>query len=87
VFFRFSGVNLTMYDGTNNYYHPLMTNVWYEILLVMDWAGQRFDWYVDGVLIQANIPFRGVTPDVQEFHLYNYSANEVAWFDEIEFRP
>jgi len=83
VFFRISLGDLTCYDGSQYYYAPFTPGTWHLIEFYMDWAGQNFDWYTDGVLRQSNITFRGSAPTLQEFHMYNFSNNETAYWDEI----
>ncbi|RMI13159.1 MAG: choice-of-anchor D domain-containing protein, partial [Calditrichaeota bacterium] len=59
---------------------------WYHIeFRNIDWINQRFDYYVDGQLIQAGIPFRnaGLVHNVARVYLYNFDAGAEAWWDEI----
>jgi hypothetical protein len=63
---------------------PYNANQWYKISLVLDWSQRLVDFYVDGVLIERFIPFRGQTiASVNTVYLYNYYFTQV-WFDQIE---
>jgi len=58
---------------------------WYDIELKnIDWEDSDFDFYINGVLIKADIPFRNedLISDIASMYLYNYHASE-AWFDDI----
>jgi hypothetical protein len=60
---------------------------WYHVSFTMNWVGKTFDFYLDGGLVEANIPFFDVAADrLSILHLYNYH-NSQAWWDEIEFLP
>ncbi|WP_156346317.1 Ig-like domain-containing protein [Verrucomicrobium spinosum] len=62
-------------------------DTWYHIeFRNIDWDTQTFDYYVNGTVVQAGVPFRnpGVTQCIAAF-AYNYSSNVNAWFDGVEF--
>ncbi|HPQ38894.1 MAG TPA: dockerin type I domain-containing protein [bacterium] len=56
---------------------------WHEFLL--DWNSRTVDWYVNGVLQHAGVPFRASsTTAVSRVYAHNYN-DSVAWFDEYYF--
>ncbi|UCD36956.1 MAG: choice-of-anchor D domain-containing protein [Fidelibacterota bacterium] len=60
---------------------------WYHIeLRDIDWSSKNFDYYVDGSLIMADIPFRNAASvnDVDVLYIYNYSPGSDGWWDEID---
>ncbi|WP_009965545.1 S8 family serine peptidase [Verrucomicrobium spinosum] len=71
------GNQLVAYDK-DTWYHIEFRNI--------DWDTQTFDYYVNGTVVQAGVPFRnpGVTQCIAAF-AYNYSSNVNAWFDGVEF--
>ncbi len=83
VFFRIEGLTLKAYDGLLEYTAPASLNTWHHIRFVMDWAGQRYDYYADGTLVDANIDFRGTALTLQQFHLYNFNTSSAS-FDQID---
>ncbi len=63
-------------------------NQWYHIeFRNINWTTKKFDYWVDGQLVQAGVPFRN--PDKcyeMVFALnYNYSGDTDAWFDDARF--
>jgi hypothetical protein len=59
---------------------------WYHIeFRDIDWVDKDFDYYVNGGLVKADVPFRnaGSVNDVDTLYLYNYSSNANAWWDGI----
>ncbi|MCB9508558.1 MAG: S8 family serine peptidase [Deferribacteres bacterium] len=61
-------------------------NQWYKIEFKdLNWQEKHFDYYVDGVLIKAAIPFRNAdfVNDADRAYLYNFSVNSRAWWDNI----
>lgn len=59
---------------------------WYHVEFKnIDFTKQTFDYYIDGVLNQAAIPFRnaGLVNDFDRVYLYNFASNSEAWWDEI----
>jgi hypothetical protein len=58
---------------------------WYFIeFRNIDWVLKNFDYYVNGVLIKADIPFRNANTvnQLQRLYLYNYDIAD-AWWDDI----
>ncbi|MDZ4287320.1 MAG: S8 family serine peptidase, partial [Prosthecobacter sp.] len=61
-------------------------NVWYRVeFRDIDWTAKNFDYYVNGTLIKANIPFRNATlvNEVSQLWLYNFSTGSDAWWDDV----
>lgn len=59
---------------------------WYHVELAINWAGQKFDFYVDSELVHEDVPFRGENlAQVSYIELNNFSAGSVAAWDEIAF--
>ena len=64
---------------------PYVANRWYGISLLFNWTNKTVDYYVDGSLAFASVPFRATSVNsLSIVHLYNYGATQ-AWWDEIEF--
>lgn len=62
---------------------------WYHIEFKnVDFTAKTFDYYVDGALITAGIPFRNPesVADVSRLDLYNLDGGSEAWWDEIRLR-
>lgn len=69
-------------DESFNY----QANLWYRVEFKdMDWTSKNFDYYVNGALVKANIPFRNASwvDDVSQLWLYNFSGNSEAWWDDV----
>jgi len=67
---------------------PYQANVWYRVeFRDMNWVAKNFDYYVNGTLVKANIPFRNAdkVDEVSQVWLYNFSAEAKAWWDDIRF--
>ncbi|HLF14685.1 MAG TPA: choice-of-anchor D domain-containing protein [Bacteroidota bacterium] len=65
--------------------YPYNVNQWYKVeYRDIDWDGKRFDYYIDGTLIKASIPFRNASYVNQcyRLYLYNFYATN-AWWDGI----
>ena len=64
---------------------PYTTNTWYHIqFLNINWSAKTFDYYVNGILVASGLLFRATsTVNFSQVHLYNYSPNIQAWWDEI----
>ncbi|HOX03901.1 MAG TPA: Calx-beta domain-containing protein [Candidatus Paceibacterota bacterium] len=45
--------------GSLSLSHPCTTDRWYEIRFQFHWPARTYDWFVDGTLASANIPFMG----------------------------
>lgn len=61
-------------------------NVWYRVeFRDMDWTAKNFDYYVNGTLVKADIPFRNpaYVDEVSQLWLYNFSTDSKAWWDDI----
>jgi|GEM_PF-366881 len=61
-------------------------NVWYHVEFQdLDWTAKNFDYYVNGTLVKANIPFRNAAyvDEVSQLWLYNFSTGSEAWWDDI----
>jgi hypothetical protein len=86
-----------MADGTGNFYlngtyygghqsYAYSANIWYHIeLRDIDFSADNFDYYVNGALVMANVPFRysGID-EISRLDIYNYTSGSQAWWDEIE---
>lgn len=65
---------------------PYGANNWYRIEFKdINWWTKNFDYYVNGVLVKANIPFRNAASvnEVTQLYLYNFSPGVDAWWDGI----
>jgi PKD repeat protein/subtilisin family serine protease len=63
---------------------PFYQNGWYFIALKnIDYTTQTFDYYVNGTLAFANVPFRENAETLSEVRMYNYYTNMNCWFDDI----
>lgn len=61
-------------------------NVWYKVeFRDLDWISKNFDYYVNGTLVKADIPFRNsaTVDEVSQLWLYNFSTDSKAWWDDI----
>jgi large repetitive protein len=77
-------VNGTTYGGDESFSYQ--ANVWYKVeFREMDWVAKNFDYYVNGSLVKANIPFRNsaYVDEVSQLWLYNFSTGSEAWWDDI----
>lgn len=66
--------------------YAYQANVWYKVeFRELDWTTKKFDYYVNGSLVKANIPFRNAASvdEISQLWLYNFSANAKAWWDDI----
>jgi hypothetical protein len=85
-FARSTGFFYVNADVGGNESFPYNALQWYHVEFKnIDFTGKTFDYYVDGNLIQAAIPFRNaaVVNDIDRLYLYNFSSNSEAWWDEI----
>jgi len=65
---------------------PYQANAWYRVeFRNLDWNAKKFDYYVNGVLVKAGIPFRnpGAVSQVSNIYLYNFSGSAEAWWDDV----
>ncbi len=70
--------------GDNSFAYTAET--WYEIeFRNIDYVAKTFDYYVDGQLVLAAIPFRnsGAVDSFYRLDLYNFDSSSQAWWDEI----
>ena len=64
---------------------PYQAEKWYQVTLQLNWANRSMDYYVDGALIEAGIPFRSSTAaSLSDVYLYNFHATQ-SWWDEFHF--
>ncbi|MBN1295138.1 hypothetical protein JXA80_00060 [bacterium] len=72
-----------LYSGTAHYsLERYGAFLWNHHEFLLDWNTRLVDWYVDGVLQYAGIPFRSSsTTAVDRVHAYHYT-NSTGWFDE-----
>ncbi|SKA95114.1 PQQ-like domain-containing protein [Prosthecobacter debontii] len=66
--------------------YSYQANVWYHIeFRNLDWTAKNFDYYVDGTLVKADIPFRNASyaDELSQMWLYNFSTGSEAWWDDI----
>lgn len=90
VFLYFSSAgNLRFYAGTVSIDQPVSSDTWYFVeMLNFDWSAKTFDVYIDGVLMYADFPFRDPSiTNAGEIHLYNFTSNLTANYDEINVVP
>ncbi len=74
--------DLTGGDETFSY----QAEVWYRVEFKdLDWTAKNFDYYVNGTLVKANIPFRNPSyvDEMSQLWLYNFSTDSKAWWDDI----
>lgn len=60
--------------------------VWYKVeFRDLDWSTKNFDYYVDGALVKADIPFRNPSSvnQISRLWLYNFSTGSEAWWDDV----
>ncbi len=62
--------------------------VWYHLeLRNIDWTRQIFEVWIDGVMVNGKVAFRGDTvSSAARIDLYNWSTSTEAWWDEITFQ-
>jgi len=72
-------------DGGHETY-AYSANTWYHVeFRNMNFVSQTFDYYVNSVLVMANIPFRNSSVyDIGRLDIYNFDSGTQAWWDEIE---
>lgn len=73
-------------DVGGNKSYSYTADTWYHIeFRNIDWVGKKFDYYVDGALLQAGVPFRNASraSDAARLYLYNFSSNAHAYWDDI----
>ena len=60
-------------------------NQWYHIECKnVDFITQLFDYYIDNVLIQTNVPFNTlVSTFISQIHLYNVIPGSISYYDDI----
>ncbi len=60
--------------------------VWYKVeFRDLNWSTKNFDYYVDGSLVKADIPFRNPSSvnQISQLWLYNFSTGSEAWWDDV----
>jgi uncharacterized repeat protein (TIGR01451 family) len=87
VFFYMQATGaMGLYEDVGGFHGvPYAANQWYHISLLFNWTNKTVDYYVNGTLAIAAIPFRA--PSVSSLsivHLYNYSSTQ-AWWDNVQF--
>ncbi|RMG22679.1 MAG: hypothetical protein D6732_25470, partial [Methanobacteriota archaeon] len=85
-FARSTGYFYVNGDVGGNTSVPYNALQWYHIEFKnIDWINKRFDYYVDGQLIQANITFRnaGLVDSMDRIYLYNFHTNSEGWWDNF----
>jgi len=91
VYFRMdAGGTMMVYENGTYHSTPFayVADQWYLITFDFNWVARTIDFYVDGGLIEADIPFYGAAVDrLSMIYLYNWTAGSQAWWDEIEFLP
>lgn len=77
------GSNVRFYNGTG-VNTPCTANQWIEIeMRNIDYVNRRYDFYINGTLIQSNYGFRSTTMNTMDrIYLYNISSMS-AYYDEI----
>ncbi|MBB5032539.1 Ig-like domain-containing protein [Prosthecobacter vanneervenii] len=66
--------------------YTYQANIWYHVEFQnLDWTAKTFDYYVNGTLVKAGIPFRNpsLVDEVSQLWLYNFSTGSEAWWDDI----
>lgn len=85
-FYMRSNGTITCYDGSTwRGATPYVADFWYHIRFALRWDAQTFDFYINGNLVDGNIPFRGNVTQMSWLSLYNYDNSAAQW-DEIRFR-
>lgn len=85
IYFSFFFGNLSVYDGTNWITgQAYLADTWYFIeFRNINWAAKSYDFYVNGTLQAAGVPFRSQsTVSLTRLHLYNIN-NTQAGYDDI----
>lgn len=60
------------------------SNRWYDILIQIDWSSHSFNLFVNDSLVFNNQGFRDNVNSISNVHLYNYTSNSTAWYDNIQ---
>jgi len=69
-----------VYDGTTMYSIAYNINQWYHIeFRDINYSTQVYDLYIDGVLINANVPFRESVSSIDEFKIYNFHSSTATY--------
>lgn len=77
-------------DVGGNQAVPYIEGQWYQVeFRNLDWQNKRFDYWVNGQLIQAAVPFRNPAnaSGIAYALTYNYSPNTTMGLDEAQFLP
>lgn len=88
IFFymRSNGQGRVYSSSANQYNFNVTANTWYHIeMRNINWTAKTYDIYVDGVLGQANFPFRSQSStNIDRVFLYNFSGSATAYYDDID---
>lgn len=85
-FARGSGMFYVNGDVGGDETFSYQADVWYKVeFRDLDWNAKNFDYYVNGTLVKADIPFRNAdwVDEVSRLWLYNFSTGSEAWWDDI----
>ncbi|HPQ38893.1 MAG TPA: hypothetical protein PLV45_00840 [bacterium] len=75
-----------LYSGSEHYSLNLYTaNTWYHHEFLLDWGTREVDWYIDGVLQHADVPFRSSTTTAVDRVYAHHFNNSTGWFDQYYF--
>ena len=86
MFMYNTGINtLRFYNGGLNYEAPIVQGNWYHVELVnINYTSKTFDIYINGVIAQANYPFRSTASvNINQVNLYNIASAGPGYYDEI----
>ncbi len=85
VYFYFAPDGMGVYeDEGGGHAVPYQPGRWYHVELRLSWTERTVDYWVDGVLRRAGIPFRRpAVPYLSRIDLYNYDFTQT-WWDGIE---
>jgi hypothetical protein len=61
---------------------PYQSNRWYQVALTLNWAAQKIDCRIDGVLVLTNITFPDTVSTLDAVVLANQD-NTTSWWDDI----
>ena len=85
-FYAHGNGTMGLTDGPGNQYNAtFVPNQWYRVSFFLNWEAKTLDYYVNGALVNAAVPFRDTTlTTIPRLCLYNYD-NMQSWWDQIEF--
>ncbi|HUW32630.1 MAG TPA: S8 family serine peptidase [Planctomycetota bacterium] len=80
-----SNGTMGLYANTQWYTTACVASRWFHVTLTLNWTTKKIDYYVDGRLIRAAVPFAGPTiTEVTAIWLYNLDDMQ-GWWDDISF--